>query len=198
MKFILGLKNEMTQIFDEKGHQIPVTVVDVEPNKVLQVKNEESDGYNAIQLGLQKLDDKKVKKPLQEKPYRFIKEFRGQIDIKDYKKGQEIDVSVFEEKDKVKVLGIAKGKGFQGGVKKWGFAGSPASHGHPSQRKIGSIGISDHARVFKGRKMPGRMGGKKITIRSLEIVKVDLENNILMIKGGVPGKRGTLLKIVEE
>jgi large subunit ribosomal protein L3 len=198
MKFILGLKNEMTQIFDEEGNQIPVTVIDVEPNTVLQIKKEDKDGYDAIQVGLEKLKDKKVKKPLRNKPFHFIREFRGEINLEDYKEGQEINVSIFEAKDQVKVLGISKGKGFQGGVKKWGFGGSPASHGHPSHRKIGSIGLSSHRRVMKGKKMPGRMGGKQITTRNLEIVKVDSENNILMIKGAVPGRKGTLLKIVEE
>jgi len=198
MKFILGLKNGMSQIFDEKGNQIPVTVIEAEPNKVLDIKNKEKDGYQAIQIGLKKLKDKKVKKPLKNKPYRFIREFKGNIKLEDYKKGQEIDVSVFEEKDKVKVSGIAKGKGFQGGVKRWGMKGAPATRGSPSTRKIGSIGWSTLARVIKGKKMPGRMGGKRITVKNLEIVKIDPKNNFLLIKGGVPGRKGTLLEIRTE
>ncbi len=198
MKFILGLKNGMTQIFDEEGNHIPVTVIEAEPNHVLQIKTEQNDGYESVQVGFQKLKEKKIKKPMKEKPYRFIREFRGDLDINEYKKGDEINVSVFKEKDKIKVSGIAKGKGFQGGVKRWGMRGSPSSRGHPAQRKIGSIGWSTLARVIKGKKMPGRMGGKRITTKNLEIVKVDSENNVLMIKGAVPGRKGTLLEIRKE
>lgn len=195
MKFILGLKNGMTQIFDEEGNQVPVTVIDVEPNNVLQIKTKETDGYEAIQVGIDKLKEKHVKKPLKDKPYRFVREFRGDIDLEDYKKGQEIDVSIFEKGEKIKVAGLTKGKGFQGGVKRWGFGGSPATRGHPAQRKIGSIGWSTIARVIKGKKMPGRTGGKRRTVKNLKIVKVDTDNNVLMIKGAVPGRKGTLIEI---
>ena len=196
MKFILGSKVKMSQIFDEKGNHIPVTLVNAGPNRVLQVKTKEKDGYESIQIGFEELKKKKVKKSLINKPFRYLREFKG--DISKYKEGQEINVSVFEEGDKIKVSGIAKGKGFQGGVKRWGMRGSPASHGHPAQRKIGSIGWSTIARVIKGKKMPGRMGGKRITVKNLKVIKVDKVNNILIVKGAIPGRRGTLLEIKKE
>ena len=196
MKFILGLKVKMSQMFDEKGKHIPVTLINAGPNRVLQIKTKEKDGYESIQVGFEELEDKKLNKPSKNKPFRYLREFKG--DINKYKEGQEINVSIFEEGDEIKVAGIAKGKGFQGGVKRWGFGGSPASHGHPAQRKIGSIGWSTIARVVKGKKMPGRMGGKRITVKNLKIMKVDLENNILIIKGAIPGRRGTLLEIRKE
>jgi len=196
MKFILGSKIKMSQIFDEKGNQVPVTLVNAGPNRVLQVKTKEKDGYESIQVGFEELEDKKVKKPLKHKPFRYLREFKG--DINEYKEGQDILVSIFEVGEKIKIAGIAKGKGFQGGVKRWGFGGSPASHGHPAQRKIGSIGWSTIGRVIKGKKMPGRMGGKRITVKNLKIIKIDAENNILIIKGAIPGRRGTLLEIRKE
>ena len=196
MKFILGSKIKMSQIFDEKGNHIPVTLVSAEPNRVLQIKTNEKDGYESVQIGFERLKDKNVNKPSKNKPFRHLREFKG--DINEYKEGQDIDVSIFEEGEKIKVSGIAKGKGFQGGVKRWGMGGSPASRGHPAQRKIGSIGWSTIARVIKGKKMPGRMGGKRITVKNLKIMKVDLENNILIIKGAIPGRRGTLLEIKKE
>ena len=196
MKFILGSKIKMSQIFDEKGNQVPVTLVNAGPNRVLQVKTKEKDGYESIQVGFEELELKKVKKPLKHKPFRYLREFKG--DINEYKEGQDILVSIFEVGEKIKIAGIAKGKGFQGGVKRWGFGGSPASHGHPAQRKIGSIGWSTIGHVIKGKKMPGRMGGKRITVKNLKIIKIDAENNILIIKGAIPGRRGTLLEIRKE
>jgi len=196
MKFILGSKVKMSQIFDEKGNHVPVTLINAGPNRVLQIKTKEKDGYESVQIGFEELKDKKVKKSLKDKPFRYLKEFKS--DIGEYKKGQEISVSVFEEGDKIKVSGISKGKGFPGGVKRWGMGGSPASHGHPAQRKIGSIGWSTIARVIKGKKMPGRMGGKRITVKNLEIVKIDSENNVLIIKGAIPGRKGTLLEVRKE
>ena len=196
MKFILGLKIQMSQIFDEKGNHIPVTLINAGPNRVLQIKTNEKDGYESVQVGFEELNEKKVKKPLKHKPFRYLREFEGNIN--EYKEGQEIDVSIFEEGEKIKVSGITKGKGFQGGVKRWGMRGSPASRGHPAQRKIGSIGWSTIARVIKGKKMPGRMGGKRTTVKNLEIIKIDQENNVLVIKGAIPGRRGTLLEIRKE
>ena len=196
MKFILGLKIKMSQVFDEKGRHTPVTLISAGPNRVLQIKTKEKDGYESIQVGYEELRDKLVKKPAKNKPFKYLREFKG--DINEYKEGQEIDVSIFEEGDEVKVSGIAKGKGFQGGVKRWKMGGSPASHGHPAQRKIGSIGWSTIARVIKGKKMPGRMGGKRITVKNLKVIKVDRENNILIVKGAIPGRRGTLLEIKKE
>jgi len=193
---MLGLKVKMSQIFDEKGKHIPVTLLNVGPNKILQIKTNEKDGYESIQVGFEEMVAKKIKKPLKDKPFRYLREFKG--DINEYKKDQEIDVSVFKEGDKIKVSGLTKGKGFQGGVKRWNFAGSPASRGHPAQRKVGSIGWSTIGRVIKGKKMPGRMGGKRITVKNLKVIKVDAENNILIVKGAIPGRKGTLLEIRKE
>jgi len=194
MKFVLGKKIEMSQIFDEKGNVVPVTLVEAGPCFVTQIKTKEKDGYEAVQIGFEKLKDKKVKKPQKNKPYRYLREFRGRVS--GIKVGEKIDVSIFKEGDIVKVSGISKGKGFAGAVKRWGFAGRPASHGvKHEERTIGSVGSAFPQRVAKGKKMPGRMGGERVTIKNLRIVKVDPENNLLMIKGAVPGRRGTLLEI---
>jgi large subunit ribosomal protein L3 len=191
MKIILGLKLGMTQVFDEKGKMIPVTLVEAGPCKVLQVKTREKDGYEAVQLGF--LKKKKSRKSEKGKEYRYLKEFK---DGKDFKAGDTIDASVFQEKDKVKISGVSKGKGFQGGVKRWGFSGRNATHGVKHEhRTIGSVGFTGPERVIKGKKMPGRMGHEQITLKNLTIVKVDKENNTLAIKGAVPGPKGTLLAI---
>ncbi len=196
MKFILGLKLGMSQIFDEKGNQIPVTLIEAGPCEVTQIKTQEKDKYVAIQIGFQKLKDKKVKKTQKEKPFKYLREFRGEIDLSNYKVGDKIDVSVFKEGDTVKVSGISKGKGFAGAVKRWGFAGRPTSRGTKHEvRAPGAIGSATPPRVLKGKKMPGRMGFKRVTIRNLKVVKVDTKNNLLAIKGAVPGRRGTLLEI---
>ncbi len=197
MKFILGLKVGMSQIFDEGGNQVPLTIVESGICKVLDIKTKQRDGYEAIQIGFSKLKDKKVKKGQKQKPYKHIKEFRG--DILQYKKDQEINVSIFKEGDIVKASGISKGKGFAGGVKKWGFAGRPRTRGtRHEHRTIGSVGGSIPPRVLKGKKMPGRMGGKRITTKNLKVIKVDVKNNVLMLKGAVPGRKGTLLELVQE
>lgn len=194
MKCILGKKLKMSQIFSPEGEEIPVTMIEAGPCKVLQVKTEDKDGYEAIQIGFEKLKEKKIKKPQKGKGFRFIKEFRCKEP--EHKEGDEIDVSVFEEGEKVSVSGISKGKGFQGGVKRWGFHGHPSTHGTKhEERTIGSIGSIPLAKVWKGKKMPGRMGSQRITVKNLEIVKVDAEHNILMLKGAVPGKRGTFLEL---
>ncbi len=205
MKFILGLKEGMSQIFEgDEGHVVPVTVVEAGPCQVLQVKTEDKDGYEAVQVGFKKLKEKAVKKPQKNKPFRYIREFsvKEKVGSKenaaspDYQVGQDIDVSVFEKGDKVKVSGNSKGKGFQGGVKRWGFAGRPTTRGTKHEvRGIGSIGGSIPAKVLKGKKMPGRMGGGRISIKNLEVVSVDKENNLLVLKGAVPGRRGSLLEI---
>jgi large subunit ribosomal protein L3 len=194
MKFILGNKLEMSQIFDEKGNVIPVTLIEAGPCYVTQIKTKEKDGYEAIQVGFKKLKEKKVKKPKKTKPFKYLREFKG--DISQYKVGQKIDVSIFQEGEKVKISGISKGKGFAGVVKRWGFAGAPATHGtKDTLRAPGSVGMRWPQRVVKGKKMPGRMGQERVTVRNLEIVKIDPENNILAVKGAVPGSRGTLLEI---
>ncbi|HNP79424.1 MAG TPA: 50S ribosomal protein L3 [Candidatus Pacearchaeota archaeon] len=192
MKCILGKKIEMTQVYDKEGNVIPVTLIGTDVCNVLQVKTKEKDGYSAIKLGFDKLKDKKVKKT--KTPFRYVKEFK--LEEGEMKVGDTIEPSVFVEGDKVKVSGISKGKGFQGGMKRWGFAGKEASHGvKHEQRTIGSIGCSVPGRVIKGRRMPGRMGSDRISVRGLEIIKVDNVNKIIAVKGAVPGRRGTLLEI---
>ena len=193
MKFILGQKLEMSQVFDDKGNVVPVTLIEAGPCKVLQVKEKEKDGYNALQIGFKKIEKKKkIKKPMKKKPFRFLREFKNG----EYKVGDKIDVSVFQEGDLVKVSGISKGKGFQGAVKRWGFSGRGATHGVKHEhRTLGSVGTSFPERVIKGRKMPGRMGSERVTVKNLKVVKIDKENNLLVIKGAVPGPRGTLLEI---
>jgi len=196
MKFILGKKLEMSQIFDDKGNVIPVTLIEAGPCYITQIKTKERDKYEAIQIGFEKLKDKKVKKPQKDRPYRYLREFpvfNSQFSIKD-----KIDVSVFKEGDEVKISGVSKGKGFAGAVKKWGFHGQTATHGTKhEERTIGSIGSMFPQRVIKGRKMPGRMGTERITIKNLKIVKIDPESNLLAVKGAIPGRRGTLLEIRE-
>jgi large subunit ribosomal protein L3 len=194
MKFILGRKIGMTQIFDKEGNQIPVTLVEAGPCKILQIKTKEKDGYTAIQVGF--LPKKKnIKKTEKGKEFHYIKEARVE-NVENYKVGQEIDVSIFKEGEKVKVSGISKGKGFAGVVKRWGFAGRPKTHGTKHElRAPGSIGSATPPRVVKGRKMAGRAGGERVTIKNLEIVKVDKENNLLAIKGALPGAKGSLVEI---
>jgi large subunit ribosomal protein L3 len=197
MKFILGKKLKMAQIFDKEGNQIPVTLIEAGPCEVLQIKKKEKDGYEAVQIGFERLKEKKITKTKKKKPYKYLREFRVEnSEINNYKIGQKIDVSIFKEGELVSVSGISKGKGFAGGVKRWGFAGRPATHGTKhEERTIGSVGSSTPAHVVKGRKMPGRAGGKRVTIKNLEIVKIDKEKNLLAIKGAVPGTKGTLLEI---
>ena len=203
MAGLIGKKVGMTRIFDEEGAAVPVTVVEAGPCPVLQIKTTETDGYTAVQLGFGAQKDKRANKA--EKGHaakagvdvapRLVREF----DISDgdeYEVGQAITVEIFGAGDTVKVVGTTKGKGFQGVVKRWGFAGRPASHGHPMSRTPGSIGPgTDPSRVLKGKKLPGRMGGVRATIGNLKVVRVDLERNLLFIKGGVPGSRNSFLLI---
>ena len=202
MKFILGSKLNMSQGWlDEKGSMIPVTLIEAGPCEVCQIKTKEKDGYEAVQIGFKKIEkQKKIKKPLAKKPFRFIREFRDknnkEISPQLLKIGERVSVSIFQEGDKVNISGISKGKGFQGGVKRWGFHGRNASHGvKHEQRTLGSVGSSYPERVIKGKKMPGRMGAERVTVKNLKIVKVDKENNLLAIEGAVPGRKGTLLEI---
>ncbi len=194
MSFILGKKLEMTQVFNDKGDSVPITLVEAGPCFVLQVKIKESkDGYDAVQIGLEK-KDKKIKKTEKGKEYKHLKEFR--VQNSELKVGDEINAGVFTEGDKVKVSGISKGKGFQGGVKRYGFRGHHTTHGTKHEvRTIGSVGATDPARVFPGKRMPGHMGFVRISVRNLKIVKIDPENNLIAIKGAIPGARGTLLEI---
>ncbi len=197
MKFILGKKLEMTQIAED-DKVIPVTLIEAGPCFITQIKTKEKDGYDALQIGFEKLKPKKVKKTLKNKPYRYLREFKvRESGIENYELGQRVDVSVFKEGDKVKISGVSKGKGFQGAVKRWGFSGRDATHGVKHEhRTLGSVGVSDAERVFRGKKMPGRMGGERVTVKNLEIVKVDPENNLIAVRGAVPGKKGTLLEII--
>ncbi len=188
---------EMSQMFDEKGSVVPVTLIEAGPCFVTQVKGKDKDGYTALQIGCEELKKQKITKSKNGKGFRYLKEFRiDETEVKNYKVGKKIDVSVFAEGDNVKVSGISKGKGFQGGVKRWGFSGRDRTHGVKHEhRTIGSVGSSGPERVFKGKKMPGRMGADRITVKNLKIAKIDSKNNIIAIKGAVPGRRGTLVEI---
>ena len=197
MEFILGKKIGMSQVFSEDRKVTPVTLIEAGPCVVTQVKTEEKDGYQAVQVGFG--ERKKINRPLMGHlkdlgKFRYLREIR---DVKeDMKIGDKIDAGVFEEGDKIKVVGISKGKGFQGVMKRHGFHGSPATHGHKhDHRAPGSIGSAFPEHVLKGKKMAGRMGGDRVTVKGLKVVKVDKENNLLVVKGAVPGKRGALLKV---
>ncbi|NPV44207.1 MAG: 50S ribosomal protein L3 [Firmicutes bacterium] len=200
-KAILGKKIGMTQIFDEEGKAIPVTVIESKPCVVVQKKNLETDGYNAIQVGFGDVKEKRVSKPIkghfkkaQLKPMKYLREFRLD-NIDNYKVGQEINVDTFKPGDRVDVTGISKGKGFAGGVKRWHFNRGPMGHGSMYHRRPGSLGATDPARVFKGRKLPGRMGGERVTVQNLEVIKVYPDRNLMLIKGAVPGTKNSLLLI---
>jgi len=190
----------MTQIFKADGNVIPVTAVLVEQNVITQIKNKEKDGYSAVQVGFGK--PKNIKKPqaghLKDiEQVKTMREFRVEAkEVESLKRGDKMGVEIFANGDKVKVTGTSKGKGFQGVVKRHGFHGSPASHGHKDQLRMGgSIGAGGVQRVFKGVRMPGHMGDEQVTISGLEIVDINAEKNILYIKGAVPGARNGLLLI---
>ena len=201
MKGILGRKIGMTQVFTKSGKLIPVTVVEVEPNVVTQIKTVENDGYDAIQLGF---DTKKEKnstkanighaKKADTAPKRFYKEIRG-VNVSDYTLGQELTVELFDEGEVVDVTGTTKGKGFQGVIKRHNQSRGPMGHGSQYHRGPGSMGTMRPMRVFKGKKLPGHMGGLTVTIQNLEIVAVDKENNVLLVKGNVPGANKSLVII---
>ncbi|MCM3744812.1 50S ribosomal protein L3 [Sporosarcina luteola] len=200
-KGILGRKVGMTQIFAENGDLIPVTVIEAAPNVVLQKKTNETDGYEAIQLGFDDKREKLANKPekghvakAETAPKRFIREFRG-FDVAGYEVGQEVKVDTFAEGDIVDITGVSKGKGFQGVIKRHGYSRGPMSHGSRFHRAPGSLGAVDGQRVFKGKKLPGRTGGDTITIQNLEIVRVDAERNLLLVKGNVPGARKSLITV---
>ena len=179
----------MTQVFNEDKKVIPVTLIEAGPCFVTQINE------NSVQIGFERLRDKLVKSPQKDRPYRHLRE-QSTENAKEFKTGMKITLKGFEEGTKVVISGITKGKGFQGGVKRHGFHGRNASHGvKHEQRKIGSIGCAYPERVIKGRKMPGRMGADRVTVKNLKIIKIDPENNIIAIKGAVPGRRGILLEI---
>lgn len=200
-KGILGKKVGMTQVFNDKGQVVPVTVVLAGPCTIVQKKTAASDGYNAIQVGFDLKREKLVNKPLKGhfakgsiKPVRFLRELRFE-NVDDYQVGQEIKADVFSVGDKVDVVGTSKGKGFTGSIKRHNFHRGPMAHGSKYHRRTGSLGAKGPARVFKGRKMPGRMGRERVTVQNLEIVRVDAELNLLLIKGAVPGPKKALLII---
>lgn len=200
-KGILGRKVGMTQVFAENGDLIPVTVIEAAPNVVLQKKTIETDGYESIQLGFDDKREKLSNKPEQghvakanTAPKRFIREVRG-ADVSAYEVGQEVKVDTFAEGEIVDITAKSKGKGFQGVIKRHGYSRGPMSHGSRFHRAPGSLGAVDAQRVFKGKKLPGRMGGKTITIQNVEIIRVDLERNLLLVKGNVPGSRKSLVQV---
>ncbi|MDD3277578.1 MAG: 50S ribosomal protein L3 [Lachnospiraceae bacterium] len=203
-KAILATKVGMTQIFNEDGAAIPVTVLQAGPCVVTQVKTQDNDGYSAVQVGFGEKREKLVNKPMKgqfEKAgvsyKRYLKEFKFD-DAESYALGQEIKADIFEAGDKIDATAISKGKGFQGAIKRHNQSRGPMAHGSKYHRHAGSNGsCSDPSKVFKGKKMPGHMGHKQITIQNLEIVRVDGENNLLLVKGAVPGPKKSLVTIKE-
>lgn len=203
-KAIIGKKVGMTQVFNEDGTVVPVTVVLAGPCVVTEVRTVEKDGYSAIQLGFEEiLKENKVNKPMAgyfkkqgTKPMKFLKEFRGEPG--EVTVGQQVDVNIFEEGDLVDVQGTSIGKGYQGVVKRHGFGGGPKTHGSHFHRAPGSIGMCEFpGETPKGRKMPGRMGGKKVTVQNLSVVKVIPETNLLLVKGAIPGHDDAVIYIKE-
>ena len=201
MKGILGRKIGMTQVFTESGKLIPVTVVEVEKNVVTQIKTKENDGYEAIQLGFDTKREKLATKAsvgitnkANTTPKRFFKEIRG-VDINAYTLGQEVKADIFEAGEMVDVTGVTKGHGFQGVIKRYNQSRGPMGHGSQYHRGVGSLGTLLPMHVLKGKKLPGHMGNEQVTIQNLEVVKVDLENNVILIKGNVPGPKKSLVMI---
>ena len=199
MKGILGIKRGMTQVFGTNGKLVPVTVVEVEPNVVSQIKTIENDGYEAIQLAAVSKKETRSNKPeighlkkANATPKRFLKEIRG-VDVSAYSLGQEIKADIFEVGEVVDVTGTSKGKGTQGVIKRWNQSRGPMSHGSQYHRGVGSMGTLLPMRVLPGKKLPGHMGVNNVTILNLDVVKVDAEKNLLFIKGSVPGVKGSLL-----
>ena len=198
---ILGRKLGMTQVFTKKGVLIPVTVVEVEPNVVTQVKTLEKEGYEAIQLGYIDKKEKNSNKPevghfskANTTPKRFLKEIRD-VNLGIYEVGQEIKADIFTEGQLIDATGISKGKGYQGVIKRYNQTRGPMSHGSQYHRGVGSLGTMRPMRVFKGKKLPGHMGSELVTAQNLEIVSIDLENNLMLIKGNVPGVKNSIIVI---
>ena len=206
MKAILGRKIGMTQIFTEEGRVVPVTVVESGNNVVLKSKTVESDGYNAVQLGFGEVKEKHVNKPMQGQfkkagvaPVKFVREMRLSTPT-EYKVGDTVGVDIFAAGELVDVTGKSKGKGFAGGIKRHNFARGPMGHGSKSHREPGSTGAmisGPGGRVLKGKKLPGRMGGEKVTVQRLTVVRVDAERNLILIKGAIPGAKKSFVVIKE-
>ncbi|MEH7386611.1 50S ribosomal protein L3 [Bacillus sp. JJ1521] len=200
-KGILGRKIGMTQVFVGNGELIPVTVIEAGANVVLQKKSVETDGYEAVQIGFEDKREKLSNKPekghaskANTAPKRFVRELRG-VNLDEFEVGQEVKVDIFAEGDIVDVTGISKGKGFQGAIKRHNQSRGPMSHGSRYHRRPGSMGPVAPNRVFKNKLLPGRMGGDRITVQNLEIVKVDTERNLLLVKGNVPGARKSVVTV---
>lgn len=201
MKGILGKKLGMTQVFTPEGNVIPVTVIEASSNVVLQKKDLENDGYEAIQLGYSDKKEARANKPevghakkAGATPKRYVREIRG-VDLAGYEVGQEVKVDIFAEGEFVDVTGISKGKGFQGVIKRWGQSRGPMAHGSRYHRRPGSMGSIAANRVFKGKNLPGHMGHETVTIQNLEVVKVDAERNVLLVKGSIPGPKNSFVKV---
>ena len=196
-KVIMGKKVGMTQIFAEDGKIIPVTVVEAAPSVIVQIKNEANDGYNSIQLGFDQI--KKANQPAKGHvakadvaPVRYLREFRV-ADPASYQLGQEFSIEQFDLGEKVDVTGTSKGKGFSSTIKRWGFSRGPMSHGSKNHRRPASAGAKGPARVFKGKKSPGRLGNSRVTIQNLEVVKLIPENNLILIRGAIPGAKKSMV-----
>lgn len=201
MKGILGKKIGMTQVFTKEGKLIPVTVIEVEPNVVTQIKTVVKDGYDAIQLGAQTIREKLSNKPelghvkkANTTPKRFLREIRG-VNVNDYTLGQTIGVDIFEAGEIVDVTGTSKGKGFQGVIKRHNQSRGPMGHGSQYHRGVGSLGTMLPMHVLKGKKMPGQMGNVQRTVQNLEVVSIDTENSVILVKGNVPGPKKSLVMI---
>ena len=201
MKGILGKKVGMTQVFTKNGKLIPVTVIEVEPNVVTQIKTVAKDGYDAIQIATETIREKISNKPAightkkaGTEPKRFLREIRG-VNVEDYTLGQVINVDIFEEGEMVDVSGISKGKGFQGVIKRHNQSRGPMGHGSQYHRGVGSLGTMLPMHVLKGKKMPGQMGNVARTVQNLEIISVDTENSVILVKGNVPGPKKSLVMI---
>jgi large subunit ribosomal protein L3 len=201
IKGMIGMKMGMTQIFEDNGRVVPVSVVQTGPCKVVQLRTPEKNGYSAVQLSYQEVKESKVSKAAAGHfkkatvpPARFLKEFRG--DLKDLQVGQVISADLFQKGEKVDVIGVSKGKGFAGVVKRHHFAGGPATHGSMFHRTPGSIGASSFpSRVWKNQRMAGHMGNERVTVKNLEVMEVRKEENLLLIRGAIPGSPGTMVLI---
>lgn len=200
-KGILGKKLGMTQVFAPNGAAIAVTVIEAGPCVVLQKKDADSDGYEAIQVGFEDKKDHRANKPekghaakANTAPKRFVREIRG-VDLASYEVGQELKADLFAEGDVIDVAGVTKGKGFAGAIKRHNQARGPMAHGSRYHRGPGSLGSINPGRVFKGQTLPGQMGGDNVTIQNLEVVKVDVERNLILVKGSVPGPKNSLVVV---
>jgi large subunit ribosomal protein L3 len=198
-KGILGRKLGMTQVFGEDGRVIPVTVIEAGPCVVVQRKTTATDGYEAVQLGFGEVRERKVIKPARGHfkragvpPCRWLRELRV-TDAGPFEVGQRVTADVFAPGDLIDITGTSRGKGFAGGVRRWGFHRGPMTHGSKYHRGPGSLQSRDASRVFKGRRLPGRMGGERVTVQGLRVVRVDPEKNLILVRGAVPGPRGVLV-----